>query len=368
MRLVYLFSLCLIAGMICSQFFDLLHFRSSISLVSDIALAYILMTVGLEFVIDKKQGKGYLYDYWVAVTAAGLPWMLCFVYLLMRTDQAWPEILLLSLFAAPTSSGILFSMLASAGLGTSWLFHKVRTLTILDDVNTILFMIPLQLLLMKIGKLYQPIFGIFFAMILVVVAWRYLHRLKLPSGRVWLLVYAIALTALLRVIDVGFYLEIDILLPAFIWGALLYHDPERHPHEQAYLEPETKALFLDRGIKIAFVFIVGLFMPKIEIEKVGIFTLVVDVLLLSLLLILGKCVPLFCYRKEATLRERIAVAISMCVRGEVGKAVFILAIAKGAGGYAATVAGLALTLNLLLTGVFVTIAITLLNFRPKNCT
>ena len=56
--------------------------------------------------------------------------------------EAWKENLLLSRFAAPTSAGILFTMLAAIGLKSSWIYKKIQVLAIFDDLDTILLMIP----------------------------------------------------------------------------------------------------------------------------------------------------------------------------------------------------------------------------------
>ena len=63
--------------------------------------------------------------------------------------------------------------------------------------------------------------------------------------------------------------------------------------------------------------------------------------------------PLLCYRREATLRERLALSIGMWPRGEVGAGVLVIALSYGIAGPALTVAILSLALNLLLTGVFI---------------
>jgi hypothetical protein len=68
---------------------------------------------------------------------------------------------------------------------------------------------------------------------------------------------------------------------------------------------------------------------------------------------LGKMFPFFCYRKEATIRERLALSIAMFPRGEVGAGVLVVSMGYGLGGIALTVAVLSLALNLLLTGVFI---------------
>ena len=61
--------------------------------------------------------------------------------------EAWKENLLLSRFAAPTSAGILFTMLAAIGLKSSWIYKKIQVLAIFDDLDTILLMIPLQIMM-----------------------------------------------------------------------------------------------------------------------------------------------------------------------------------------------------------------------------
>ena len=65
--------------------------------------------------------------------------------------------------------------------------------------------------------------------------------------------------------------------------------------------------------------------------------------------------PAFCYRREVHWKHRLAVAIGMWPRGEVGAGVLVLSLSFGIGGPIVTVAMLSLSLNLLLTGVFIMI-------------
>ena len=76
-------------------------------------------------------------------------------------------------------------------------------------------------------------------------------------------------------------------------------------------------------------------------------------LILTILSNLGKMFPAFCYRREAHWRHRLAVAIGMWPRGEVGAGVLVLSLSYGIGGPIVTVAMLSLALNLTLTGVFI---------------
>jgi Kef-type K+ transport system membrane component KefB len=77
------------------------------------------------------------------------------------------------------------------------------------------------------------------------------------------------------------------------------------------------------------------------------------VLLITILSNLGKMFPALCYRSEVHWRERLAVAIGMWPRGEVGAGVLVISLSYGIGGPIVTIAMLSLALNLLLTGVFI---------------
>jgi len=69
------------------------------------------------------------------------------------------------------------------------------------------------------------------------------------------------------------------------------------------------------------------------------------VLLITLLSNLGKMFPALCYRTEAGFRERLALAIAMFPRGEVGAGVLVVSLSYGLAGPALTVAVLSLALN-----------------------
>ncbi len=368
MRLVYLFSICLIVGMVFSQIFDLTPWWNTLSFLTDIFLAYIMMEVGLEFTIDKQNWRSYIKDYFIAALAAALPWVFCIVYfLIFFKENNWREILLIARFAAPTSSGILFSMLAAAGLAMTWLFRKVRVLAILDDVDTILLLIPLLFLLG--GPQYILLSVVVVVVILLILAWFFLHRLRLPSGRLWLFAYSIIMAIFIQWLNFQLEVELEILLPAFVLGCLLYnpHDPrlvKEHVHEHAYIEPEERPLmYFDRSIKLGFMLLVGMLLPRIPLADINPLITATHVLVITILSNLGKCFPILCYKNEASLRERVAVSVGMFPRGEVGAGILVLAIEHGAGGYATTVAGLSLALNLLLTWVFIAIVIRLIRAK-----
>jgi hypothetical protein len=137
MRKVAIFSLLLIAGMIGAQllpglageaYADVSH---GLRLATMVALAFIMIHVGYEFELDKTNLRQYGWDYVVAMTAAAFPWIfvvLYFMFVLLPAGawgswEAWVEALLAGRFAAPTSAGVLFAMLAAAGLSATWLFE-----------------------------------------------------------------------------------------------------------------------------------------------------------------------------------------------------------------------------------------------------
>jgi Kef-type K+ transport system membrane component KefB len=107
-------------------------------------------------------------------------------------------------------------------------------------------------------------------------------------------------------------------------------------------------------VSACFMVLVGLSMPAIVLPQgTGWGTIALHVLAITGLSNLGKMFPLFCYRREATLRQRLALSIGMWPRGEVGAGVLVVALSYGLGGAAITVAILSLALNLLLTGAFI---------------
>ena len=131
MRKVAIFSTLLFLGLGLSQFLPALLGESHevlaivVRVLTMTGLAFIMIHVGCEFHIDKSRLRSYGWDYVVAFTAASFPWIFVtayFVFVLLPAEywgnfDAWKETLLAGRFAAPTSAGVLFSMLAAAGLG-----------------------------------------------------------------------------------------------------------------------------------------------------------------------------------------------------------------------------------------------------------
>ena len=392
MKKVAVYSLLLIAGLIASQFVPALvgsaagAVSMTVTLLTLTALSFIMIHVGYEFDIDKKRLGQYGWDYVVAGTAAGFPWIFCtlyFVYVMLPSEywgnwQAWKENLLAGRFAAPTSAGVLFSMLAAAGLAATWLYRKARVLAIFDDLDTVLLMIPLKMAMVGLAWQLGLIAGLM--VVLLWVAYRFLHQVRLPVTWPWVLGYAggIALVCeavhlLSKEINESVPIHIEVLLPAFVLGCIIRRpsedaasggDPVQHEHSDP---AEQRASTV---ISAIFMVLVGLNMPVVvgsgaaqTAEQAGTITgsqpsvswgvMALHVVALTVISNLGKMFPALCYRREAHWRERLAVAIGMWPRGEVGAGVLVISLAYGMGGPIVTAAMLSLSLNLLLTGVFI---------------
>jgi Kef-type K+ transport system membrane component KefB len=89
------------------------------------------------------------------------------------------------------------------------------------------------------------------------------------------------------------------------------------------------------------------------------------VVVLTLLSNLGKMFPAFCYRREVHWRHRLAVAVGMWPRGEVGAGVLVLSLSDGIGGPIVTVVMLSPALNLALRGVFILVVRKLIDRVPE---
>lgn len=415
MRKVILYSLLLVGGLLLSQFLPQAgSIQWSVRVLTMAALSFIMIHAGYEFELDKTRPRQYVWDYIVAGTAAAFPWIFCtlyFVYVMAPPElwehaDLWRETLLLSRFASPTSAGVLFSMLAAAGLASTWVFRKARILAIFDDLDTILLMIPLQIMMVGMRWQLSVVVAIIFA--LLWLAWRFLHRVRLPVGWPFVLLYAILITAgsetihlLSKVIDATVPIHLEVLLPAFVLGSVLARPQGANPHRNDAVEgseegPEgSREQRVSTVVSACFMVLVGLSMPAMfaggteatlstQVYKALVYDgvpaavmeeknvvpsgamIALHVLIITLLANLGKMFPAFCYRREAALSERIALSVAMFPRGEVGAGVLVISIGYGLGGPALTVAVLSLAVNLLCTGGFIVIVKQLLGFQQAS--
>lgn len=326
-------------------------------------LSYIMIDVGREFEIDLKNKGKYLVDYLVACTAAGLPWIFCSAYFFFvlvppeaETQHVLAQALLVGRFSAPTSAGVLFTMLGAMGLSHTWSFQKTRILAIFDDLDTVLFMIPLKIFL--VGFVWQ--LGVELIILTLIISFGVLNykKLNLPSSQGFLLLYAFLITILCEVIayvsknpSTQSNIHIEVLLPAFMLGLAM------KPHHNN--NPSKMDKFLPSFVSMVFLFCVGLSLPGIVGENAVIkidmkaSEILFHVVMITILSNLGKMFAFFCYKKEATWKQRLAVSISMFPRGEVGAGILAVSVGYGIGGPMVVVGFLSLALNLLLTGFFI---------------
>lgn len=321
--------------------------------------AYIMINEGREFEIVKEKWRSYSADYFIAMTTAALPWLMIacyFIFALLPENmwndpQSWKESLLMSRFAAPTSSGVLFTMLAAMKLTKGWIYKKIQTLAIFDDLDTILLMIPLQIMMLQLS--WQMGVMLICIVAMLIFGWRKLDTYNIPQNWQSILLYSVGIyyvTYLIYLFTKSAYgvqgaIHIEVLLPAFIVGMVIKHKPHDSKGE----------IRVSMIISCLFMFLVGMSMPQIWGAGIRTFSwgeISMHVLAVTALSLLGKLVPLFFYRNR-TFHERLAVAIGMFTRGEVGAGVVIIAVGYSIGGDALIISVLTLVLNMILTGGFV---------------
>ncbi len=343
--MILIFSGLLIGGILLGQMVDFSNMRDLLEFSTAVCLAFIMIEVGLEFSIDKKKITTYRQDAFIAFMAAFSPALLCFLYFIFILKADWSPSALGAMSSAPTSAGILFTMMTAAGLHLTWVFKKARLLAILDDLATLILLIPLQILLhgfeLQSGVVIILIAAFLFA------AFRWQNKVLWPTTKGWLLFYALALVCTLLGIKNASNIHIEVLVPAFMGGCLL------HAQKNPALQTRPKPLSLDLLIKGLFMVLVGLSLPKMCVDAIAWKETVGHVFALMVLSNLGKSFCLICYRKEASLKERLALSIAMFPRGEVGAAVLLIAVGYGFTGYVNTLAMLSLALNLMLSGIFI---------------
>ena len=379
MKKILLFSFFLVIGLVVSQFLPGIvgENYSMVKTISNtllyVCLAFIMINVGREFEMDKTRWKSYTEDYFIAMATAAFPWIFVALYYMFvllpdiywSSGEAWKENLLLSRFAAPTSAGILFTMLAAAGLKASWVYKKVQVLAIFDDLDTILLMIPLQI--MMVGLRWQLGVIILIVMVLLMLGWKKMGTYNMRQDWKAILLYAIvtlAITQGVYLVSKHFYgedasIHIEVLLPAFVLGMIM-----KHKHIDTKVEHNVAT-----AISFLFMFLVGVSMPvffgidfaKQSAEAATITgaqpmmswpMILLHVLIVSFLSNIGKLFPLFFYRDRRK-RERLALSIGMFTRGEVGAGIIFIALGYNLGGPALMISVLTIVFNLILTGIFV---------------
>lgn len=377
MKKVLSFSMLLMVGLLLSQVLPTAMGESYATLSHVVymllgtCLAFIMINVGREFELDKSNVGAYIKDYCVAMLAAAAPWILIAVYYiffllpsdLWSSGDAWKETLLLSRFAAPTSAGILFSMLAAIGLQRSWIYRKIQVLAIFDDLDTILLMIPLQIAM--IGLHWQMGVILFVVIGLLWFGWKKMSSYSMRQDWWAILIYAVIVFGVIHAIylvtkklfGADDALHIEVLLPAFVLGMVI-----KREHKESKSDEN-----ITTAISLLFMLLVGMSMPQISASAHAVGdsimasqpmpswgVIALHVVAVSILSNIGKLVPMLFYRNHS-IKERLALSIGMFTRGEVGAGVIFIALGYSIGGAALLISVLTLLLNLVLTGVFVLI-------------
>jgi hypothetical protein len=132
-------------------------------------------------------------------------------------------------------------------------FRKARILAIFDDLDTVLLMIPLQMMI--VGLKWQLVVVIILMAVLLWLAWKHLHKLNIPITWGWVMGYAAAITLVAeglylvsKVIDKSVVIHMEVLLPAFVLGCMIAkhksarasEDPSGDEHHAWYLRRTEK--------------------------------------------------------------------------------------------------------------------------------
>lgn len=239
---VFLFSFMLIVGLAVSQLAGAyMHehayevWNTVVKCGTAFCLSFIMINVGYEFTLDKSNLGQYGKDLYVSCMAAFSPWLLVAAWFCLINSQVAEhaqvsagEMLLMAVFSAPTSAGLLFSMLEAAGLRQTWVFHKARVLAIFDDLAAILMLVILEGVAK--GFQWQLAVSLGVEFVLIVFAAVKLHQVKLPHSWQVTLVYAVVITFICKFIEFATEhwtpetveaIEFEVLLPAFALGALI---------------------------------------------------------------------------------------------------------------------------------------------------
>jgi len=371
--------------------------KTTIKMVTMFCVSYIMIHVGFEFDIDRTQIRQYGTEYLVAMTAAGFPWLLCalwFIFALGKHSLPWQEALIAARFAAPTSAGILFTMLEAAGMKQTWIFQKARILAIFDDLDTLLLMVPLKAI--YVGAKWELIVDFVFVTILCTLMVTLMHRLRVSTSWPAICLYAAGVAAVCELVhflthsevtdpsDLADTIHLEVLLPAFTVGCIIKHEHAKNDgHKIRRLDSlsvsskfqlwtsrcSVKADTIKMCISAVFMVLVGFSMPALFRESSGDDGhrrlgggseetmepghIALHVLVCSLLMNLGKLFPATQYRKEAPLRTRIALAVAMMPRGEVCAGIIANALALGITGPPMVIAIFCLATNMMMVSGFI---------------
>lgn len=130
-------------------------------------------------------------------------------------------------------------------------------LAIFDDLDTILLMIPLQI--MMVGLRWQLIIIVLVVFVLLSIGWKQLGKYNWRQDWKAIFFYSVAVfavTQLVYMVSKYFYgdegsIHIEVLLPAFVLGMVMKHKEIDTPLEHK----------VSTGVSFLFMFLVGMSMP-----------------------------------------------------------------------------------------------------------
>lgn len=139
------------------------------------------------------------------------------------------------------------------------MYKKVQVLAIFDDLDTILLMIPLQI--MMIGLRWQLGVIILVVVLLLILGWKKMGYYNVRQDWKAILFYAVVtfgITQVIYLVSKHMYgeeasIHIEVLLPAFVVGMIM-----RHKHIDTKIEHQVSDF-----ISYLFMFLVGVSMPGV---------------------------------------------------------------------------------------------------------
>jgi len=330
-------------------------------LPAGIALSYIIVHVGLDFEIVRWRLPTYALDYFVATTAAVIPLFMIFGYLkyvvgshslppmwFVEQPLGVSQGLLLSVFSAPTSAGMLISMMEAADLKATWLFKKASMLAILDDIDSLVFIAFMRILAIGSGYDLRHFGPVIVTVGLLTIAWFNMHKFVIPHSWPWVLMYAFIIGTALWLLEgltreypnCTYIFVIAVLIPSFTLGCITYDPKMETSQSYKHIEIELTEEFIERQEYIdshapcmetfmgcAFMFFVGLSMPGLTaLHGMTVTAVIFHVTAINLLMLLGKLVICLFYASETNKTDRYALGLAMCPRGEIGASVIIITI------------------------------------------
>merc|ERR1712137_936299 len=361
--LVYSFLMCL--GLAISQYIPQAEddeFGFYVRLPAGIALSYIIVHVGLDFEIVKWRLPTYALDFFVATSAALVPLLVIFGYLkyvcgshslpphwYVKDALGTSQGLLLSVFSAPTSAGMLISMMEAADLKHTWVFKKASMLAILDDIDSLVFIAFMRILAIPGESVDLAHFGPVITTVgLLMLAWFNIHKYVIPHSWPWVMAYAIIIGTCLWCVEGltrsyphnHWIFVVAVLIPSFTLGCLTYDPKMETSQSYKHIEIELSEKFIEQQEYIdshapcmetfmgcAFMFFVGLSMPGLgALGHIHVSAVVFHVAMINILMLLGKLLICFFYSDETDRTQRLALGLAMCPRGDIGASVIIITI------------------------------------------